>query len=363
MTEIALEKLRKEYGRLIAVNDLSLKIEDKTLVSLLGPSGCGKTTTLKMIAGLLRPTSGRICFDGNDITALSPKERRVGLVFQDYAIFTHMTAYDNIAYGLRIRRLSGTELDREVRDIAKLLRISDILDKMPLRMTQRELQTVALARTLVTKPSILLLDEPLSNLDAAFRVKMRAELRTLQMKLEQTLIYVTHDQIEAMAMSDKVAVMNKGVLEQYGAPDEIYRRPHSKFVAGFIGMPPMNFIECTFVQERDKAYLDQGSFRVDVTRLRSIIEEGRTGPEMILGIRPEDMTIHESPPTKDAIEVSVESYDPMGSESIVYAKLGNHLIRLLASATFAAQPNEKRYIVLNVSAIHVIDKKTDKCVV
>jgi len=363
MTQISLEKLRKEYGRLTAVNDLTLKIQDKTLVSLLGPSGCGKTTTLKMIAGLLRPTSGIICFDDKDVTALSPRDRRIGLVFQDYAIFTHMTAYKNIAYGLRIRNLSDAETRKEVTDVAKLLHISEILNKMPGRMTQRELQMVALARTLVTKPSILLLDEPLSNLDAAFRVKMRAELRTLQMEIEQTLVYVTHDQIEAMAMSDKVAVMNKGVLQQYGTPDEIYKRPQSKFVAGFIGMPPMNFIECTFVQKGDKAYLDQGSFRVDVTHLKSIIEEGATGPEMILGVRPEDITTHERPPTKDAIEVSVESYDPMGSESIVYAKLGNHLIRLLASGTFTAQPNEKRHIAFSADAIHVIDKKTDRCIV
>ncbi len=363
MTEIALEKLRKEYGRLIAVNDLSLKIEDKTLVSLLGPSGCGKTTTLKMIAGLLRPTSGRICFDGNDITALSPKERRVGLVFQDYAIFTHMTAYDNIAYGLRIRRLSGTELDREVRDIAKLLRISDILDKMPLRMTQRELQTVALARTLVTKPSILLLDEPLSNLDAAFRVKMRAELRRLQMEIRQTVVYVTHDQIEAMAMSDKVAVMNKGLLQQCGTPDEIYKKPENRFVAGFIGTPPMNFIECTFVEDGGKAYLDQGTFRLDVTDLRSIIEKSATGSETILGVRPESVGLCERTPPKDAIEVSIESYEPMGSESIVYARLGNHFIRFLARPTFRAKPNEKKHITFDIDNIHVIDKKTETCLV
>lgn len=363
MTQISLDRLRKEYGRLTAVDDLTLKVQDKTLVSLLGPSGCGKTTTLKMIAGLLRPTSGTIFFDDKDVTVLSPRERRIGLVFQDYAIFTHMTAYENIAYGLRIRRLSDTEARKEVADIAKLLRISEILDKMPGRMTQRELQMVALARTLVTKPSILLLDEPLSNLDAAFRVKMRAELRTLQMEIEQTLVYVTHDQIEAMAMSDKVAVMNKGVLQQYGTPDEIYKRPQNKFVAGFIGTPPMNFIGCTLVQKGDKAYLDQGSFRVDVTHLKSIIDRSASGPEMILGVRPEDITTKEGPPTKDAVEVSVESYDPMGSESIVYARLGDHLIRFLASPTFAARPNEKRHIAFSVDAIHVIDKKTDKCIV
>ncbi|MEM2998016.1 MAG: ABC transporter ATP-binding protein, partial [Thermoproteota archaeon] len=210
MTTILLEKLRKEYGDLVAVNDLTLKVEDKSFVSLLGPSGCGKTTTLKMLAGLLRPTSGRIYFDENDVTDLPPKDRRVGLVFQDYAIFTHMTAYENIAYGLKLKKLSKPEIDKEVKTIAEFLNIHQILDKRPYRMTQRELQMVALARTLVTKPSILLLDEPLSNLDAAFRVKMRAELRRLQMEIKQTVVYVTHDQIEAMAMSDKIAVMNLG---------------------------------------------------------------------------------------------------------------------------------------------------------
>lgn len=363
MTEILLEKLRKEYGTLTAVDDLSLKVEDKTLVSLLGPSGCGKTTTLKMIAGLLRPTSGRIFFDGNDVTVLSPRERKIGLVFQDYAIFTHMTAYENIAYGLKIRRLGGTDVDKEVKDIAKMLHISEILDKRPLRMTQRELQTVALARTLVTKPSILLLDEPLSNLDAAFRARMRAELRRLQMEIKQTVVYVTHDQIEAMAMSDKIAVMNKGLLQQYGTPDEIYERPQNKFVGGFIGIPPMNFIECTFSEEGQRAYLDQGLFRIDVTHLRSIIEKSAAGPEMILGARPEDITSYDKLPSKDAIQVSVESYEPTGSESIVNARLGNDLIRFVAPPTFTAQPNERKYIAFNPNAIHIIDKKTDTCIV
>jgi multiple sugar transport system ATP-binding protein len=363
MTEISLEGLRKEYGRLKAVNDLSLKIEDKKLVSLLGPSGCGKTTTLKMIAGLLRPTSGRIYFDGSDVTALSPRERKIGLVFQDYAVFTHMTAYKNIAYGLKIRGLGSTDVDREVKHIAELLHISDILEKNTLRMTQRELQTVALARTLVTKPSILLLDEPLSNLDATFRVRMRVELRRLQMEIQQTVVYVTHDQIEAMAMSDKVAVMNKGLLQQYGTPDEIYQRPQNKFVAGFIGMPPMNFIDCTFSQQGDKAYLDQGLFRLDVTHLRPIIEKRGSGSEMILGARPEDIRYYERPLTKDAVEVKIEAYEPMGSESIVYATLGNHHIRFLAPPTFTAQPSEKRYIAFNLDTIHVIDKKTDDCIV
>jgi len=356
--------LRKEYGDLVAVNDLTLKVEDKTLVSLLGPSGCGKTTTLKMLAGLLRPTSGKIYFDGNDITDLTSKERKIGLVFQDYAIFTHMNAYDNIAYGLRIRKLPKARVDREVKSMAEFLRISEILDKMPARMTQRELQTVALARTLVTKPSILLLDEPLSNLDAAFRVKMRAELRRLQMEIKQTVVYVTHDQIEAMALSDKIAVMDKGLLQQYATPDEIYRKPVNKFVAGFIGTPPMNFIDCTLTGMKEKACcLGQGSFEVDVTHLKPILEKAAAGPEVILGARPEDVKIHEKPPSKDAIEVTIESYEPMGSECIVYAQLGSYLVRILAPPTFAATPKEKRYITFNMDAIHIIDKKTERCII
>jgi ABC-type sugar transport system ATPase subunit len=358
-----LEKLRKEYGNLVAVNDLTLKIEDKSFISLLGPSGCGKTTTLKMLAGLLRPTSGRIYFDENDVTELPPKDRRVGLVFQDYAIFTHMTAYENIAYGLKLKKLSKPEIDKEVKAIAEFLNIQGILDKRPYRMTQRELQMVALARTLVTKPSILLLDEPLSNLDAAFRVKMRAELRRLQMDIKQTVVYVTHDQIEAMAMSDKIAVMNLGVLQQYGSPDEIYRKPANKFVAGFIGTPPMNFIECTYKEEDSKAYLDQGAFRVDVTPLKSLLERDATGPEVILGVRPEDMKLHDKPPTKEAVEVTVEAYEPMGSESIVYAKLGHGYVRITAPPGFEAKPSEKKYVTFNLNNLHLIDRKTEKCIV
>ncbi|MEM2910867.1 MAG: ABC transporter ATP-binding protein [Nitrososphaerota archaeon] len=363
MTTILLEKLRKEYGDLVAVNDLTLKVEDKSFVSLLGPSGCGKTTTLKMLAGLLRPTSGRIYFDENDVTDLPPKDRRVGLVFQDYAIFTHMTAYENVAYGLKLKKLSKPEIDKEVKTIAEFLNIHQILDKRPYRMTQRELQMVALARTLVTKPSILLLDEPLSNLDAAFRVKMRAELRRLQMEIKQTVVYVTHDQIEAMAMSDKIAVMNLGILQQYGTPDEIYMKPANRFVAGFIGTPPMNFIDCTYKEEGGKAYLDQGSFRVDVTPLKNLIEKGVTGPDVILGVRPEDLKLHDKPFSKEAVEVTVEAYEPMGSECIVYAKLGHGYVRITAPPAFKARPNEKKYVTFNLESVHVMDRKTEKCVV
>jgi multiple sugar transport system ATP-binding protein len=363
LTEILLEKLRKEYGELVAVNDLTLKVEDKTLVTLLGPSGCGKTTTLKMLAGLLKPTSGRIYFDEEDVTDLSPRDRRIGLVFQDYAIFPHMTAYENIAYGLKIKKMSKPEIDREVKGTAELLGIQGILSKKPYRMTQRELQMVALARTLVTKPSILLLDEPLSNLDAAFRVRMRAELRRLQMELKQTVVYVTHDQIEAMAMSDKIAVMHLGLLQQYGTPDEIYKKPANRFVAGFIGTPPMNFIDCTFKEEGEKAYLDQGAFKVDVTHLKSNIKKGVTSSEVTLGLRPEDVKLHDKPPSKGAVEVTVESYEPMGSESIVYAKMGHSYVRIIAPPAFRAERNEKKYVTFNVENIHVIDRKTGACAV
>ncbi|MEM2965240.1 MAG: ABC transporter ATP-binding protein, partial [Candidatus Bathyarchaeia archaeon] len=205
--------------------------------------------------------------------------------------------------------------------------------------------------------------EPLSNLDAAFRVKMRAELRRLQMEIKQTVVYVTHDQIEAMAMSDKVAVMNLGILQQYGTPDEIYMKPANRFVAGFIGTPPMNFIDCTYKEEGGKAYLDQGSFRVDVTPLKNLIEKGVTGPDVILGVRPEDVKLHDKPFSKEAVEVTVEAYEPMGSECIVYAKLGHGYVRITAPPAFKARPNEKKYVTFNLESVHVMDRKTEKCVV
>lgn len=363
MARITLEKLRREFGKTVAVDDLDITIDDKSFASFLGPSGCGKTTTLKMIAGLLPPTSGRIYFDDEDVTDLTPKDRKVGLVFQDYAIFPQMNAYKNIAYGLKIRGLPKNEIKDRVKEIAELLKISSILDKKPGRMTQSELQSVALGRTLITKPSLLLLDEPLSNLDAAFRVVMRAELKKFQMEIKQTVIYVTHDQVEAMALSDKVAVMNLGILQQYASPYEIYNHPNTRFTAGFIGSPPMNFFDCTFEDSDRGASLNQGNFKLNISKFRNIIKEETSSPELILGIRPEDINIYDKPASKNSIVMTVEAFEPLGSESIVDGRVEESSIRITTPPTYHTGIGEKKYIEFDMNRVHIFDKKTEKAIV
>jgi len=360
---VTLENLRKEFGNLVAVNDLNLEVKDKHFVSFLGPSGCGKTTTLRMIAGLLSPTKGKIYFDDVDVTETTPQERKVGLVFQDYAVFPHMNAYDNIAWGLKIRKVSKREVKSKVNEVAELLNIKDVLSSMPRSMNQSELQRVALARTLVTNPSVLLLDEPLSNLDAALRARMRAELKRLQLDIQQTVIYVTHDQIEAMSMSDMVAVMNLGILQQYGSPEEIYNYPSNRFVAGFIGSPPMNFIDVTLEEEDGKFYLNQGTFKIDVTKYGKLIKEGASGPNLTLGIRPEHLFIEVRETLKTNVKAMVFAVEPIGPESIVDVTIGGDTIRVIASDEVSSKLEKIAYIGFDLNKIHVIDKRTDKVIV
>lgn len=362
MTEIRLVKLRKEFGSLVAVNDLTLTVDDGSLVSLLGPSGCGKTTTLRMIAGLTPPTSGEIYFDDKLVNELRPQERNIGLVFQDYAVFPNMNAFDNIAFGLKIKGVPKEEIKRKVMEVAELLHIKEILNIMPRGMSQSELQSVALARTLVTNPSVLLLDEPLSNLDAALRARMRAELKRLQREIGQTVIYVTHDQLEAIAISDKIAVMNLGILHQYDTPEEIYNHPKTKFVAGFIGTPPMNFIECTFIEENG-GLLDLGVAKLNVPEYRDIIKKECSTAEVILGVRPEDIKVSHEKTSKDAIEVQVEAYEPLGSEAVIDTDLGGTLVRITAPITFTAKAGDKIYIEFDRRKVHVIDRKTERVVI
>ncbi len=245
MAEIRIEKLTKDFGALVAVDELDLTVEDGTFMALLGPSGCGKTTTMNMISGLEKPTSGEIYFDGRPITKVDPGKRSVGFVFQNYAIFTHMTVYDNLAFGLRARKPkpSKAEIDAEVKRVAEIVGVTKQLARNANRLSVNDMQKVALGRSMIVKPSIFLLDEPFSNLDAAFRAYMRAELKHIQRELGQTMMYVTHDQVEAMGMADRIAVMDRGVLQQYGTPDDLYNRPANTFVAGFVGSTRINFLD------------------------------------------------------------------------------------------------------------------------
>ena len=362
MVSVKLEKLTKYFGKVAAVKNLNLEIKDGEFVALLGPSGCGKSTTLLMIAGIYKPTSGYIYFDNVIVNDLPPKDRNIGMVFQSYALYPHMKVYDNIAFPLKLQKLPKDEVRRRIKRAAELLKIEDLLDRKPAQLSGGQQQRVALARALVKQPQLFLMDEPLSNLDAKLRVLMRAEIKRLQKQLGITTIYVTHDQIEAMTMADRVAVLNKGELQQYSSADELYNKPRNLFVAGFIGSPPMNFIDCTLVEKEGNYYLDAGSFMVKLPiDLGKLVAEKATGPELVLGVRPEDLKISLKP-TENSIESNVYVLEPLGKDTIVNVKLGDTLVKILAPPYIRLSIGDRIWIVYDLNKIHIFDKKTEKAI-
>jgi len=292
MAKIVLENLTKNFGNVKAVDNVSLEIEDKEFVTLLGPSGCGKTTTLRMIAGLEAPTSGRIYFDGKPVTDVPPHKRNVAMVFQDYALYPHMNAFENIAFSLRMRKVAGNEIREQVKSTARLLRIEHLLDRMPTELSGGEKQRVALGRALVRKPAASLLDEPLSSIDAKLRDEMRSELIKIHERFPTTFVYVTHDQVEAMTLSSRIAVMQNGRIHQYDTPINLFHKPVNTFVAGFIGSPTMNLIEGKLSKdaETNRVSFEGPDFLFPVP-VR--VEDRYLTGEAVLGIRPEGVVVGE----------------------------------------------------------------------
>jgi multiple sugar transport system ATP-binding protein len=286
MGDVNYENVTKEYGEETAVTDMNIEVEDGEFVTLVGPSGCGKSTTLEMVAGLTEPSSGRIYIDGDDVNDLPPKDRDIAMVFQNIALFPHMDVYDNISYGLRLRNVDSDEVDRRVDEAAEMVQMEGMLDRMPDEMSGGQQQRVAIARAIVRDPAVFLMDEPLANLDAKLRVHMRTQLQQLHRELDATIIYVTHNQEEAMTMSNRIAVMNEGRLQQFDAPLTCYYRPTNRFVAGFIGSPSMNFIEGTLTEDG----VETGHFTLDVDR---DLPETEIGQAVTVGVRPEHITISE----------------------------------------------------------------------
>ncbi|HEV8501301.1 MAG TPA: ABC transporter ATP-binding protein [Casimicrobiaceae bacterium] len=314
MAEIRLEHLTKRFGSLVAVDDLDLTMPDGAFVALLGPSGCGKTTTMNMISGLERPTGGEIYFDDRPISRVDPGRRNVGFVFQNYAIFTHMRVYENLAFGLRVRKPkpSKEEIDREVRRVAEIVGVQSALERNAGRLSVNDMQKVALGRSMIVQPAIFLLDEPFSNLDAAFRAYMRAELKRIQSEVGQTMVYVTHDQVEAMSMADRVVLLNKGRIEQNGTPAELYETPANVFVARFIGTPPMNLL------------------RLAAGRAGAVVA-GTDGPALLpndhadgtLGIRPEHIALA----FEEGLRAGVIHVEYLGADSLVTCSAGGQSLQ------------------------------------
>lgn len=362
MAKIVLEGVCKNFGNVAAVNELSLEVQDKEFLVLLGPSGCGKTTALRCIAGLETPDRGNIWVGDRLVNDLSCRERDIAMVFQSYALYPHMSVYDNLAFPLRVRKFPKTEVDTKVRKAAETLRITQLLERKPKQLSGGEQQRVALGRALVREPKVFLMDEPLSNLDAKLRLQMRAELKRLQKELAITTVYVTHDQAEAMTMADRIAVMNRGLLIQFETPDKIYTFPANIFVAGFLGSPPMNFIDCSFVRKDERAFLDAGTFSMDISEFADTVKEKCSG-ELVLGIRPEDIWVQRNRPEGESVEADVYIVEPLGSEVIVDLKLGDNLLKARSPADVNVDLGDKVWLSFRKNKMHIFDKKTENAII
>jgi len=355
---VLLQQLTKRFGTVTAVDAFDLETRDGEFVALLGPSGCGKTTTLLMIAGIYRPTSGAIFFGERRVDHLLPKERGIGMVFQSYALYPHMTVAENIGFPLELRRgIEKSEREARVREAAELVRVAELLARRPSQLSGGQQQRVALARALVKRPDILLLDEPLSNLDARLRHAMRGEIKRLQKEINVTSIFVTHDQVEALTMADRVAVMHLGRLAAFDTPEELYAHPRSLFVAEFIGTPPMNLIPCG-IAERDGA-LAAISNGLAVTlppatqaRLRS---EG-TARDLTVGIRPEHLAL--VAPGAGQLGGEIYVSEPLGREQIVDVRAGEHIVKVIAPSTFQGKIGEHVGLDFDPHRVHVFDSKS-----
>ena len=357
MANVRLAGLVKKFGDVTAVKDLHLTVEDGEFLILLGPSGCGKTTALRCIAGLEEPESGEIYIGNNLVNNLPAKDRDIAMVFQTYALYPHMTVYDNMGFPLKMRKRPKSDIDAQVKKTAELLRIGHLLRRKPKQLSGGEAQRVALGRAIVRSPKAFLMDEPLSNLDAKLRLYMRAELKRLQKELGTTTIYVTHDQAEAMTMGDRIAVMNHGELQQLSSPDEMYNMPVNLFVAGFLGSPPMNFVDCKFYAQSGQILGCE--FHLPRRILDIIKKECASDKALVLGFRPEDVSIH-AKEVPGSTKAEVYLCEPLGSETIVDLKVGETILKGKAPPDESFKIGESRWIALTENKIHVFDKETGR---
>ncbi len=364
MASLTIKGLTKRYGETIAVENLDLEVRDKEFMVLVGPSGCGKTTTLNSIAGLLEIDEGEIWF-GDELVDCPkrgifkiPQQREVAMVFQDYAIYPHMTVFGNIAFPLEIRKINRREIEARVKKTAQLLEIEELLNRKPKALSGGQRQRIALGRAMVRNPEIFLLDEPLANLDAKLRVHARVELKELQRELGVTAIFVTHDQVEAMTMGDRIAVMNDGRLEQVGTPDELYHTPRNVFVAEFIGGPPMNMLEGRLEEKKNgDLVIDLKFCTYELPKKAMGLMKKTTSSEVILGIRPENVAITKES-NSHALEATVVHIEPLGKESNVHLEAGGNPIVAIRSSTQDLRAGDKVWLTFDEGKIHVFDQKS-----
>lgn len=369
MASLSLKNIKKVYsGNVTAVHDFSLEIGDKEFIIFVGPSGCGKSTTLRMIAGLEEITGGELYIGDRLVNDVEPKDRDIAMVFQNYALYPHMTVYDNMAFGLKLRKTPKAEIERRVTEAAKILGIEVLLDRRPKALSGGQRQRVAMGRAIVREPKVFLMDEPLSNLDAKLRVQMRIEISKLHQRLQTTIIYVTHDQIEAMTLGTRIVVMKDGLIMQVDTPSNLYDRPQNLFVAGFIGSPQMNFLDAKVIKSNDDVILLFGSNSVTLhgDQAKSIVEGGYVDKEIVFGIRPED--IHEDKAYLEAhpdavVDFTVNVIEMLGAELNLIGSVDAFDVTAKTDPRYPVKPNETVKLAFDQNRLHLFDKETEKVIV
>jgi multiple sugar transport system ATP-binding protein len=365
MATVTYESVTKRFGDVVAVNNLNLEVGDREFIVLLGPSGCGKTTTLRLLAGLEELTAGNIYIGDRLVNDVAPKDRDIAMVFQSYALYPHMSVYDNMAFGLKLRKTPKAEINRRVHEGSRMLGIEDLLDRKPKQLSGGQRQRVALGRAIVREPQVFLMDEPLSNLDAKLRVQARAELSKLWQRLETTWIYVTHDQTEAMTMGTRIALQRDGILQQLDTPQNLYDHPVNLFVAGFIGAPSMNFFDVTLVEEDSSLYIDGGTFKLQVPADKWQTLLPYKGQEVILGLRPENVHDPRFVPagiTQADMKGRVDVTELMGNEIFVYLVTGNNTYIARVDPRSDVQAGDEVDVVVNMDRMKIFDRRTEEAI-
>ncbi|MEO1557582.1 MAG: sn-glycerol-3-phosphate ABC transporter ATP-binding protein UgpC [Pseudomonadota bacterium] len=359
MPTIRLENLIKRYGDVQVLHGIDLEMADNEFTVLVGPSGCGKSTTLRMIAGLEDVSEGEIFVDGKPVSHLEPKDRDLAMVFQDYALYPHMNVAQNISFALRLARRPKAEIDKKVREVADTVGLTEFLGRKPGALSGGQRQRVAMARALAKDSGIFLFDEPLSNLDAKLRGQMRAELALMSQRVQKNMIYVTHDQIEAMTLADRIVVMHGGYIQQQGTPEELFKRPVNKFVAGFMGMPPMNFLNGEIVEHDGGVFVKGDGFDVQLIGEKAAKAQKHASKEITLGIRPSDLTFEADADPARALSLDIEVSEYVGAQSVLLCKCGPARVMVEVNSETPVALGQTLTFAINPSGVHLFDRKTE----
>ncbi|NOH03580.1 MAG: sn-glycerol-3-phosphate ABC transporter ATP-binding protein UgpC [Chloroflexi bacterium] len=365
MASVTYNNVIKRFGDLEIIKKLNFQVEDKEFLVLVGPSGCGKTTALRLLAGLEEITEGEILIGDRAVNDVAPKDRDIAMVFQSYALYPHLSVYDNMAFGLKLRKTPKEEIKRRVSEAAEILGITDLLQRKPRQLSGGQRQRVAVGRAIVREPKVFLFDEPLSNLDAKLRVQMRAEISKLHQRLQTTFIYVTHDQTEAMTMASRIAVINKGILQQLDTPQNLYDRPNNLFVAGFIGSPAMNFFSAKLAKSGEKVYVDAEDFKVQIPDALAAPYKSLDGRKVVFGIRPENIHDPEFAPPNihgEKVEAKVDVTELMGNETFLYLVAGKNTFIARVDPRSKRRVGDATQVIFDMDKFHIFDANTEEAI-